>query len=148
MQTASQDDGEPGFGGVTVRLLDAEGSPVTDDAGTALEATTGDDGRYTLQGRGGQTYILEFVLPEGVAFTTPNAGDDTLDSDADPATGRTGPFELTGDDLTRDAGVVVEAPPPLEPGIVTGTAWDDTNANGARTQVSPVSRSRRGTRGC
>lgn len=132
-----QDDGEPGFGGVTVRLLDAEGSPVTDDAGTALEATTGDDGRYALQGRVGQTYILEFVLPEGVAFTTPNAGDDPLDSDADPETGRTGPFELTGDDLTRDAGVVVEAPPPLEPGIVTGTAWDDTNANGARDAGEP-----------
>ncbi|MCK8518889.1 carboxypeptidase regulatory-like domain-containing protein [Methanoculleus sp. 7T] len=126
-----QDDGEPGVGGVTVRLLDAAGSPVTDGAGSPLEATTGDDGRYALQGKVGQTYILEFVLPEGAAFTTPNAGDDALDSDADPVTGRTEPFELTGDDLTRDAGVVEEVRP-QEPGLVTGTAWNDTNANGAR----------------
>jgi len=132
-----QGDGEPGFGGVTVRLLDAGGSPVTDGAESPLEATTGEDGRYALQGKVGETYILEFVLLEGAAFTTPGAGDDAIDSDADPETGRTGPFDLAGDDLTRDAGVVVEAPPPPEPGLVTGTAWSDTNVNGARDADEP-----------
>ncbi|MBP7299937.1 MAG: PKD domain-containing protein, partial [Methanoculleus sp.] len=128
---ALQDEGEAGVSGVTVRLLDENGDQVTDAAGTAVETTTGEDGRYALEGVVGTTYIIEVVAPDGLTFVTPDAGDDTRDSDVGVETGRTEPFVLAGDDLTRDAGLnatVTEA----ETATVGGVAWNDTNADGAR----------------
>ncbi|PKL61843.1 MAG: hypothetical protein CVV31_09425 [Methanomicrobiales archaeon HGW-Methanomicrobiales-2] len=97
-----QDEGEEGIPGVRVWLLYENESPVTDAAGAAVETTTGEEGYYTLQGVVGTTYIVEVMPPEGFTFVAPDAGDDMLDSDFFPETGRTGPFELTGEDLTRD----------------------------------------------
>jgi hypothetical protein len=52
-------------------------------------------------------YALEFVLPSGFEFTIRDTGlDDTLDSDADPTTGRTQVTSVAEaeDDLSWDAG--------------------------------------------
>jgi hypothetical protein len=100
-----QDASEPGVPGASVQLLDGSGDPVVDASGYAVETTTDVDGRYALQGVVGTTYIIEFVAPGYLAFVTPHAGDDSLDSDASIESGRTDPFELTSDNPTIDAGL-------------------------------------------
>jgi len=127
-----QDAGETGVPGVILRLLDENGGPVTDAAGAAIEAITGEDGSYALQGVVGTTYIVEVVPPDGLTFVAPDAGDDTLDSDVLLETGRTEPFALTGEDLTRDAGFNATVAVEEETGTVSGFVWNDTDGNGAR----------------
>jgi hypothetical protein len=103
-----QDAGEGGASGVVVALYD--------NAGGLLQATlTGADGTYGFSGLScGTTYSLRFVPPAGATFSPANQGsDDTLDSDADPATGIVGLFMLSSAlDATRwDAGIVACWPP-------------------------------------
>jgi hypothetical protein len=103
-----QDAGEPGEPGVTINLWEA-------DAGgnrqTQVDTTTSAaDGTYqfTLTDLD-KTYVIEFVAPAGMGFTLKDAGsDDTLDSDADPATGLTDPINLSpgGSDGTIAAGLI------------------------------------------
>ena len=95
-----QDAGEPAVSGMTVRLLDSGGATV----GTT---TTNASGAYSFTAAPG-TYMVEFVLPTGQVFTTKDqGGDDTKDSDADVATGRTALFTLASgaSNLTLDAGL-------------------------------------------
>ena len=72
-----QDEGEPGIGGATVRLLDEDG--------TVLDVTQTDDaGFYLFDGLQPEiAYRVQFVLPEGFDLASPRqAGDDiALDSD-------------------------------------------------------------------
>ena len=96
-----QNAGEPGIAGVTVELY---------DDGFALRRTVLTDalGEYHLRPKEGN-WVLRFVAPSSW-FTTPDVGgDDTVDSDADPATGETAPFPVTTNvlDTTIDAGFVV-----------------------------------------
>ena len=96
-----QNVGEPGIAGVTVELYD--------DA-FALRRTVVTDGigEYHLRPKEGN-WLLRFVAPPSW-FTSPDVGgDDTLDSDADPATGETASFPVTINvlDTTIDAGFVV-----------------------------------------
>ena len=102
-----QDDGELGIQGVTVNLLDAEGNVV---ATTVTDA----NGNYRFVIGDPGTYVVEFVPKSGWTFTTKDAGDnDALDSDADPATGRTPSFTVSAGqtDLTFDVGLVGGVPP-------------------------------------
>ena len=97
--------------GVTVNLRDVEGA--------LLRSTeTDEDGYYAFDDLvPGRDYVIEFVKPDGTAFTTQNTGEgDAVDSDADVTTGRvsitapasgsnrTEPGEA--DDPTIDAGLV------------------------------------------
>jgi hypothetical protein len=95
------DSGEPGVAGVTVNLLDAAGGFV---AGT----TTDSYGHYKFHDLSPGAYMVQFVKPSGFVFTTPNVGDDALDSDADAITGRTGAATLGAgeDNPTINAGLV------------------------------------------
>ena len=102
-----QDDGELGIQGVTVNLLDADGNVV---ATTVTDA----NGNYRFEIGDPGTYMVEFAPKSGWTFTTKDAGDnDALDSDADPATGRTPSFTVSAGqtDLTLDAGLVGGVPP-------------------------------------
>ena len=97
-----QDAGEPGAPGVTVRLLDGGGNV---SATTQTDAT----GNYGFPGLTPGDYRIEVVLPAGDSFSPPNQGGDaTLDSDVDPATGRSAVTTLTAgeQDLSWDAGLV------------------------------------------
>ncbi|HUH97083.1 MAG TPA: SdrD B-like domain-containing protein [Anaerolineales bacterium] len=97
-----QDPGEGGVGGVCVDLYDAQGN--------LIQRTTSDsNGYYGFNVQNGGDYTVEFVRPQGMQFTPPNVGDDTLDSDADPASGRTELIHVKGDDLSWDAGLTVSA---------------------------------------
>ena len=84
-------------------------------------------GEYILRPKEGN-WILHFLAPPAW-FTSPDVGgDDTVDSDADPATGETAPFPVTINvlDTTIDAGFVVF--PLFVDGFETGNSsrWSAT----------------------
>lgn len=114
-----QDVGEPGVTNVTVTLYDA--------ATNSLETTTTDvNGAYAFTNLVPGTYFVEFTPPAGYLLTDLDAGgDDTLDSDADPVTGRTVPTTLVSgeNDTTWDAGLVV-------PAAIGDRVWYDEDGNG------------------
>lgn len=96
------DDAEPGVEGITVRLLTATG---------ALVATTvtAADGSYVFEGLDAGNYVVEFPKTvDGRVLVDANVGtDDTIDSDANTATGRTGVISLEIGELSEnnDAGL-------------------------------------------
>ncbi|MCI9888961.1 carboxypeptidase regulatory-like domain-containing protein [Micrococcales bacterium 31B] len=124
-----QDAGEPGVANVTVNLLDENGEVVA-------TTKTDETGKYLFDELAPGTYSVEFVAPEGQVFTTPNAGNDAVDSDADLTTGKTGPVVLSPGDnnLTVDAGLV---PAPVEPASLGDYVWNDTNKNGQQDAGEP-----------
>lgn len=106
-----QDADEDAVEGVQVQLLRAgfDGIFCTDDDVVVMEQTTDANGNYLFECVPEGEYVVSFMnLPEAWIFTDSNAGDDTLDSDVDPTTGKTAPFTVsTGDpdNLTLDAGI-------------------------------------------
>ena len=98
-----QDAGEPGVEDVTVKLY-------TCDDTFMMETTTGANGNYLFEDLAPGNYYVEFSnLPGGYVFSPQDQGsDDTKDSDAEPATGKTECTELESgeNDLTWDAGIV------------------------------------------
>ena len=77
---------------------DANGNPIT--TVTANDGS-GNPGYYEFPGLPAGSYQVEFVKPGGYGFTTPDAGGDTLDSDADVTTGRSPVLTLTPARTTR-----------------------------------------------
>ena len=110
-----QTTGEPGVAGAVVEVFSSIDGVVgnADDVSRGV-AMTDAGGNCTLTGLAdGVKYYLVFRTPVGYSFTLQDqGGDDTLDSDADPATGRTAMFTLAaGDDRTDvNAGLVGAAP--------------------------------------
>ncbi|OPZ72574.1 MAG: Serine-aspartate repeat-containing protein F precursor [bacterium ADurb.Bin478] len=83
-----QDEGEPGVPSATVNLL-------SDPSGTlVLTSLTDAEGQYVFENVPAGSYRLELLLPDNLVFTTADAGGDDIDSDADPATGRTAAFAV------------------------------------------------------
>ena len=123
-----QDAGEPGLGGITVRLLDGSGNPLQTTA-------TGADGSYRFEGLAPGDYIVEFAARTGYGFSPRDQGsDDARDSDADPATGRTAVLTLAGGDhLTVDAGLVQS---PVLEGL-GDFVWDDLDGDGIQDAGEP-----------
>lgn len=117
-----QSFGELGLSGVTVRLY-KDGNPTA-----TATTTTGSNGNYKFDSLDAGSYIVEFVLPSGRAFTTQGVGGDTtIDSNANISTGRTdtivlGPGE---ENLTIDAGLYT-------PVSIGDRAWIDANGNGVQ----------------
>jgi uncharacterized surface anchored protein len=103
-----QEVGEKPIAGVLVTLYDNTNTPV---ATTITDA----NGWYSFLNLDPGTYTVGFDnLPKGTTFTkqdaTTNGGNDTNDSDVNPATGRTGSLTLAAGDFnsTLDAGVTNE----------------------------------------
>ncbi len=91
----------PAVPNLTVRLLDHDLVPL---ATTTTEA----DGSYLFEDILYGEYSVEFVLPRGTVFALQDqGGDDSIDSDVDPATGRTLPIApRSGQDVFDvDAGI-------------------------------------------
>ncbi|MFP4031440.1 MAG: SdrD B-like domain-containing protein [Desulfococcaceae bacterium] len=126
-----QDPEEPGVSGAVVRLLDADGdAPLAETVSDGL-------GRYRFDGLSPGQYLVEFVPPPGFVFSPPGAGDDpALDSDPDPATGRTAPVTLPpGADISAlDAGLRV---PDVPPALLGDRVWRDDNGDGIQTAGEP-----------
>lgn len=125
-----QDPNEPGIPGITVTLYAADG--VTPIATTITNA----NGAYSFINLDPGTYVVGFSgIPLGSNLSNPNqGGDDALDSDADPITGKTGPIVLTGGeyDATIDAGIHI----PQGAGL-GNYVWFDLNANGTQDASEP-----------
>jgi hypothetical protein len=110
----TQDAGETGIANVTVNLLTpgSDGTCNTSDDGFVKSTTTGADGKYKFTSLAPTTYCLQFVAPGGYDFSPQNQGDDRIDSDADPDTGKTGNIVLTSgqSDLIWGAGLFTGMP--------------------------------------
>ncbi|MBC7884781.1 MAG: DNRLRE domain-containing protein, partial [Saprospiraceae bacterium] len=113
-----QDVGEPGLGGISVTLFDAQSNILID------QTTTNASGFYEFLVCKG-TYYIEFGNSEGYFRTFVNLGNDNFDSDANQATGRTHNFTLTPGqiDFSVDAGYYRLA-------AIGDFVWLDINANG------------------
>ncbi|MEK7414480.1 MAG: SdrD B-like domain-containing protein, partial [Planctomycetota bacterium] len=129
-QNGLKDIGEPGVPGVTVKLLNC--------AGAVLQTTTTNaNGNYSFNNLPAGSYIVEFSgLPSGFQFTTKDAGNDSADSDANPANGRTDCFNLAlgQNDPTRDAGIFQPTP---QPASVGDFVWNDLDKDGVQDAGEP-----------
>ena len=116
-----QDEDEPGVDGVTVRLY-RSGS----NSSISTKTTSG-GGYYRFEDLDpSKSYYVRFVKPSGYEFTIQDAGcGDTLDSDADPTTGKTISVSVPKNfkDLTWDAGL-------YQPASLGDRVWLDANRNG------------------
>ncbi len=103
-QDGIYDPDEPGLPGVTVNLYDCQE--------TMLAATVSDlTGSYRFDSLSSGCYLVEFVAPQGYLFSPMDQEiGDTLDSDADPTTGRTHCFVVDEGvaALNWDAGLFLE----------------------------------------
>jgi len=100
----TQGPGEPGIGGVCVRLYDAND--------VLLETTSTDsNGYFAFNVQAGGEYALDFEKPPGLSFTVPDSGDDDRDSDADPGSGKTARIPVQADTRRWDAGLVLDKSP-------------------------------------
>jgi hypothetical protein len=98
-----QDAGEPGMSNVVVNLYDCSNNLLA-------STTTSANGLYVFTNLPPGGYVVGFTVPAGYVFTLPNAGNDALDSDANPATGLTSCYTLVSGEtnLTVDAGLFRE----------------------------------------
>ncbi|MEM7531643.1 MAG: SdrD B-like domain-containing protein [Chloroflexota bacterium] len=140
-----QDPDEGGAEGVTVHLFLADGSPALDRNGTVVAAqTTDSNGNYLFANLLPGDYLAEFdldTLPAGYQAINPDrvdpiqGPDDSIDSDADPGTGRTsttGALAEGQENLTLDLGLERLA------GIRVGNlVWFDNNGNGLQESTEP-----------
>lgn len=97
----TQEPGEGGVEGATVRLVDSNGDVVE-------ETTTDENGEYVFQNPPSGDYHVEFDnLPPGYDFSPQNVGaNDSIDSDVD-ANGHTGTITLNNNpEGNTDAGLV------------------------------------------
>jgi protocatechuate 3,4-dioxygenase beta subunit len=117
-----QDVGERGVAGVTVQLLNASGAVVA-------TAVTDQKGNYLFGNLLPGDYAVQFVPPAGYTISPQNSGSNpALDSDVDPATGRTAATNLVAGetDRTWDLGIYL----PTEPAAIGDRVWYDSNRDG------------------
>ena len=117
-----QDSGEPGIPGVVVQLYDKFGQLLA-------TTTTDPSGAYQFTGLAAGQYTVGFVAPSGYAFSPQDVGlDDTVDSDADPVTGRVA-LDLATDEnnVDLDAGLRLAGASPI---TIGNLVWLDGNNNG------------------
>ncbi len=125
-----QDPAENGINGVTVNLFAADGTPLGTTT-TMNNPDTGDAGFYEFTNLTPGNYYVEFdqtsaaITGPGYIATSQNQGGDTLDSDADPATGQTQVISLAaGENYPHlDAGFFL-------PAALGNYVWLDENING------------------
>ncbi|MEO1367634.1 MAG: SdrD B-like domain-containing protein, partial [Acidobacteriota bacterium] len=114
-----QQPGEAGLAGVEVRLLDAGGAEVA-------TTTTASGGIYQFFGVPSGGYRIEVRPPPGAAFSAPDVGeDDLVDSDVDPATGRSELFQYVAGSANRRWDAGLQVPPIFQDGFESGdlSAW-------------------------
>lgn len=112
-----QDPGEPGLGGVTVRLFNGAGSEVA-------STVTNGAGEYLFAGLTPGSYHVEVAIPGGYVASPRDAGSDAADSDIDSGGAMAATNLDSGEqDLGWDAGL-------SRPASLGGLVWEDLDANG------------------
>jgi len=99
--------------------------------------TTDGSGYYAFTGLKPGDYAVQFVKPDGYQMTLRNQGsDDSADSDADTATGRTAAVTLAAGEHnpTVDAGMYI---PGVRPAGIGDYVWYDVNQNGVQDAGEP-----------
>jgi len=129
-----QNLGEPGLGGINVKLWDA--------AQKNLLASTVSDGRgfYEFAGLPAGTYVLEFVAKDGYSRSPQQAGGNTaLDSDAAVATGLASVVLAQTQNVDGiDAGFyLTDSAAGESAGMIGDLVWYDSNQNGVRDSGEP-----------
>ncbi len=124
-----QESDEIGVEGITVTLLDANDQ-------TIATTTTDSSGLYHFDMLSSGLYTVAFdtaTLPEGYTITSLQQGSSaTVDSDAEPTTGRTPRITLhAGDaDMRWDMGIHHEEATPNTPYLIGTHFWIDSDKNG------------------
>ena len=117
-----QDADEPAMPGVTVTLMRADGSAVTDASGNPVAAVTTDaNGKYTFENLLPGDYKVSFQAPAGFEATTSEAGDDRA-ADSNGASASVTLVQGQTDD-TIDFGAVGT-------GVIGDQLFVDVNQNG------------------
>lgn len=101
-QNGLREANEAGYAGAQVALLDANGNTIA-----VTQSASG--GAYTFTNLVAGSYAVRFSLSDPHGFTLANANanlNDTVDSDADPVTGKTAVFGLNASISNVDAGLV------------------------------------------
>jgi hypothetical protein len=116
-----QDVGEPGIPGVSVELLKCDGTTLL------ASTTTNAGGLYLFTNLDEGCYQVRFGLPAGYSRTPLDAGNDSIDSDANVATGVTGSYNLAWGEtnLTVDSGLYRLA-------TLGDYVWIDTDMDGVQ----------------
>ncbi|MGG9972476.1 SdrD B-like domain-containing protein [Ferruginibacter sp. SUN002] len=125
-----QDPNEPGIAGVTVTLYDNAGIPV-------MSTITDNNGHYQFTDVPVGTYTLGVSAPIGFNASPKDASaDDAKDSDFDPTTFKTEPFNVTygTTNLTFDGGFFAA---PLNLASVGDKVWNDLNGNSLQDANEP-----------
>jgi uncharacterized repeat protein (TIGR01451 family) len=121
-----QESGEPALAGVTVTLYRRDGIEISSTASAS-------DGTYSFTGIPPEQYYLTFSTPPpDYSLGQQNqGGNDSIDSDPDPSTGRTDPFIIDAydSDNTWDAACVTTG--------VGNFVWNDKNHNGLQDSGEP-----------
>jgi hypothetical protein len=126
-----QDRGELGISGVTVNLYRSGATPVA-------TTTTGPNGRYVFANRAPGTYSVEAIAPAGWSFTSSNVGGaESVDSDADSATGRTADFTVSPGEAAQDWDFGLLDPTSVAPARISNLVWNDVNGDGIRDPGEP-----------
>ncbi len=125
-RNGQQDGGEPALSNVVVTLYDAASNVVGVTTSSAA-------GAYAFTDLMPGSYFVGFALPAGYQFAPADTGSDATDSDARPATGRTGFYALASgqNDLTADAGF-------YRPARLGDYTWEDSNGNGQQDGGEPA----------
>ncbi len=123
-----QDSGENGVSGVLVSLYNpgSDHVPGGGDDTLLYTTTTNSSGQYKFSNLAQGYYYVKVTLPSGYHFTVQNAGNDTLDSDADPSTGNMEVAQITSDAPEQawwDAGLYRSA-------TLGDLMWEDSDADG------------------
>jgi hypothetical protein len=124
-QDGLQTSSELGVAGVTVYLINGDGQPIS-------TTVTGANGIYQFSNVVPGLYIVRFTtIPSGTSFTTPNAGNDLIDSDVDDIVNgfANTPFVVlpSQDNKGSDAGLIASA-------SICGRAWQDDDGDSQQTQ--------------
>lgn len=126
-----QDSGEAGLSGVSVTLAGAGADGLFGTSDDITRSTTTDSaGNYLFSGLAAGNYQVTFGGKTGYQFTTANAGNDSIDSDANASTGKSQVVTLANGESNRtvDAGLVKCDP---KTGAIGDRVWQDDAANGS-----------------
>jgi hypothetical protein len=128
------DMGEAGLAGVVVRLYDCQATWLAD---TVSDAT----GVYLFDSLDAGDFLVEFVAPAGYEFALPDQEPtDSLDSDADPTSGRTACFALAEGETAGHVDAGLYQPVVTDSGCTRSKGYWKNHAGAGRQpdEVTPL----------
>lgn len=129
-----QDAEEQGIAGVQVNLFSDENNDALPDGPELSSYITDESGIYLFSELIPGNYVMQFIAPEGLLPTLPCnfLGDDSSDSDINPATGYTNTIHLVSGVTNgiNDGGFI-------HVGAIGNRVWEDTNHNGKQDIEEP-----------